>query len=559
MCIKNFKYKNGSTPAEIGLITAGVLLVGFFSFALFGDNISNIFQDKGKLAMFESNSSRADIPKVSPSLLTNTELTLSGQVLKTPIEAYIRSSSGGGKLIETNGSAGNMKDLAYIAKKYIAQIQKITETTNIHTSGLDQALKIYNDTIDEYILKDEATVSGKNDPLLKVINDLDIAVDLKKEGDVAKDLYTELNKILNQLPEGPEKSLLKTYTKDLLKMGEQLTYTIDSRETILEEIVEIVESLPEESSADSIDTTTFIQGWDRLQLLSATIIDKDGSIDINEKDFFDRILRDYLDEKEFDLVSYIEDKASYDTPFTVKQKDSRSMSITQELWNGWFKFANGQEMYLGSKNTSGSYNLWVTNGPVDSFEDKNMGVDFFGFEITATGITPMGAPGTEHEGTCNTTGWGCTYDVINNGYNIITNPDTTTNNIIKLKAIKEKLEEIYNDPNISQEVKDDIAKKIEVYLEGNFFEIFTGSYNNDALCDSLNGKKENNICVIDPKAYEKPVEVVDQLPPEKMPPDSIDPDDLNDTTDPMNTTDSSDYKDKPNGTNNINERTGIKP
>ncbi len=544
MCMNKYQKKKGSSPAEVGLIISGVLLVGFFSYTLFGDSIANIFQDKGKLAMFESNSGRASIPKANPNLLTNTDLSLNNQSFKTPIETYIRSAAGGGKLVETNGSAGNMKDLAYIAKEYIAQIQKTAETTNINTSGLDQALKVYNDTIDEYIQKDESIVKGANDPLLKVINDLDIAVDLKKEGDVAKGLYTELNKILDQLPESPEKSLLKTYTKDLLKMGEQLTYTIDSREQILyEELAKIVEPLSEEPSADSntsitnntIDTTTFMQGWDRLQLLSTTIIDKDGSIDINETDFYDRILRDYLDEKEFDLVTYAEKVSGYDTPFNVEHPNNPfALSEGKELWNGWFKFANGQEMYLGAKSASGSYNLWVTNGPVDVFEEKTMGVDFFGFEITETGIIPMGSPGNTHEGTCNTTGWGCTYDVINSGNNtIIANPDkdTNTTDVVKLKMAKEKLEEIYNDPNISQEVKDNIAKKIEVYLEGNFFEIFTGSYNNDALCGSLRGKKEKNKCVIAPKAYEKPVEVVHQLPPEKMPPDDIDPIDGDPTSD----------------------------
>ncbi len=496
---RKYKYKKGTNLIEIGIITVGVFLVGYFSFTLFGGSVANIFQSKDSLDMLESNSSRVAIPTANSSLLTNTDLNLNNKALKTPIETYIRKTAGGGRLVETNGAAGNINDLAYIAKEYTAQIMDVAKTTNVNTSGLSNALKLFNSNIDEYIEKDQALVADTDDPLLKIINELDFAVDLSKDGSVATLLSDELNKVLDQLPASSEKILLETYTKDLLHMGEKLTYSIDSREQELLE--EVITDEVQQVNNDIIDYNLLAQGGDRLERLAATIIKDRGKINTTDDfEFFDRMLRDYLDEAEFDLVSYSENTVEYDIP-NVVDKTSSNINPATELMNGWMKFANGQELYMGSSDSkNNTITLWLTNNPVDP-TNLTIGVDVFGFKVFPDGIYPMGSPGSPDQGTCDTTGWGCTYEFINNSSATQQNTTTSTSaNLRMLKSLKTKLEDLYNDPNISKEEKDDIAKKVSVYLEGNYYEVFNGSYNNNALCSSLNGDIKNNKCVLDSKA-----------------------------------------------------------
>ncbi len=596
MCINKFNCKKGSSPGEIGIITSGVLLVSFFAFTLFGDNIEKIFQNKNKLAMFNSNSGRASIPKVNPNLLTNTDLMINGQSFKSPVETYIRSTAGGGKLVETNGSAGNMRDIALITKKYIEQIQEMANNNNVNTSGLDNALKTYNNIVDEYIEKDDAIVSGRKDPLIKIINELDFAIDLSQEGDAAKTLSQELDNTLTQLPESSKKLFLKTYVNDLLSLGKNITYFVDSRnknllyEEIIDSITTTTDTVTEptasnpDANAGSTATSnsdlaiTMQPGVEKLNLLSSTIMTAEGSISPPNDAY--NYFKNYLTgSAEFDVAKTSEyangaasgssdgciasatgDITSINTVDGCSASASSSgvgsssssasasssssssssgatgsgyiklFSGSTETYKGWFKFANSQELFVGTKDQSTGYHkLWLTTGP--STDPMTIGSDLFGFEVTPTGIIPMGAPGSQYAGTCNTTGYGCTNDL--NQATVTNTQNTALLRYKKLINLKIKLEEIYNDPNIDQQTKDDLAKKIKVYLEGNFFEVFKGSYNNDALCSSLRGNVKNNKCVIDPNVYNKPIDtkpadiiklppVGDTMPPQKMPPDVID-------------------------------------
>ncbi len=522
MYIVKLKRKKGSSPAEVGLVAAGVLLVGMFSFSLFGDNIANVFQDKGKLAMFESDSNRAAIPKVNPSLLTNTDLTINNQSLKTPIEAYIRNSSGGGKLIETNGSAGNMKDLALIAKKYLAQIQETTKATNTNTSGLDNAIKIFNETVDDYLAKDETIVYGQDDPMLRIINELDLAIDLSREGDVAKNLAIESDKVLEQLPVGSDRFLLEAYAKDILKMGKRIDYHVDSRQyesfkkyiedylhPAPEDYVPPPEPAPGESDPATVETepvipvgeVEFAQMYNIALTLAESILDSERSIDTSKNDFFESI-RDGLDENDYfdGRMELDEDEEdNYNVPQVYKADGTLENSAFFD--DGYFELKNKQRLYIGRNGTEPL--LWIfTEG--SNNDTHVIGENVFGFKVDSYSINPLGTTGDGHENTCTDSGWSCTKDYHTE---LIENGSASSGLLLskydKLVALKDNLQTIYDDATVTDEKKLELANKVDVYINGPFSEVFESSFNNDALCRSLKGTVKDNKCNIDERVYKE--------------------------------------------------------
>ncbi len=101
----------------------------------------------------------------------------------------------------------------------------------------------------------------------------------------------------------------------------------------------------------------------------------------------------------------------------------------------------------------------------------------------------MGSPTYYNYDDCHSMGRGysCTAQIVETGYD----PLSSINNI---KALYEELIRIYNDPTISAEFKTDLAKRIDVYRNGTYADIFPDSFNSEVLCKGIGASIVNNQC-----------------------------------------------------------------
>ncbi len=70
-------------------------------------------------------------------------------------------------------------------------------------------------------------------------------------------------------------------------------------------------------------------------------------------------------------------------------------------------------------------------------------------------------------------------------------------NITTDEELKSKLEILVRNNELTNSEKQEIAKQLKVYRNGNYVDILSDTYNSDILCESLGGAVKNNNCILE--------------------------------------------------------------
>ncbi len=220
----------GQALNETSILIIAVILVGLGAAIASSGKIADFFDNSNKMAMDKSEirtEFKKDINKLPE--LSDITIKVDDKEVQVPVEEIIRKKLREGKYIQTLGDSGNLDETIALLNEYTKQIEEIIEDSPQNYDFVKQALISYTDAIDEYVSKDAKIVQSGNDPLLKLLNELDIAIDLSQEGDQAM-LIDEAIKMI-QMKYGHTKTgqLLIVYMNDMLKLGKSINYEVDSR------------------------------------------------------------------------------------------------------------------------------------------------------------------------------------------------------------------------------------------------------------------------------------------------------------------------------------------
>ncbi len=220
--------QNGTSLYENIIVACCLVMVGFLIIALAGDKIAQIFSNDPSTVV--SKKSRSNIKKSRQPVMTNTTLEINGEKTSSPLETVIKDKLLNGTYVQTSGgSGGNLTETVDVMNEFIRQLEKLAGGSISDYSNMQKSLKAYERSIQEYISKDKEIISGKNDPLLKTINDLDIKIDLAQDGKLALNLLRDTRKAMANMPDGHTKRMTKLYVKSILNLGKSIDYTVDSR------------------------------------------------------------------------------------------------------------------------------------------------------------------------------------------------------------------------------------------------------------------------------------------------------------------------------------------
>lgn len=494
------KLFKGQQLAEISVVAISIFGIAILGLYFFGNNLANIF-DKNNVASIYGGS--RDSKAIDPHVyLSNVNLTIGNMKFQSPVESAIRQQMTAGNLVETSGSNGNIRDTVGVIQSYINQYNQIVQTLPASPSkdALISALNGYNTDIKEYVSKDNSYVSGTDDPLAILVNELDIAIDINKNGGDAKTLSSAGSSLTNSLPDGELKNLINVLTNNTLNLGSSIDYKIDSR--VISKL-----NIPQ-STVTKITTAADVSSLTpTMQSYAAEL----AQITQNINDAFMKINNP--------VTAFSSAQAVSDLLSTTSSVASTIPSNAKD----YYSYLNGtnSHSYLagpGFTTTSGAsiyVNEFYQGCPVSTQHDLNnlpecadigidvngsagpniAGEDLFFLEITPTGIIPDGGTGSVDDPltTCvpgstgsNNNGWGCAGKYLG-----ISNTNTTS---LSLQDLKDYLVKIDNDPTISTDEKTLIAKQIKLYRNGNYSDILPDSYNSSVLCTTIGATASNGNC-----------------------------------------------------------------
>ncbi len=498
------KVFEGQCISELALIIIFISVVLVATVGLLGDSITNVFFQAEKLSSIFNNS-RASMNIDKQNKLMNTKFNLNGKEYSSPLEAHVSSKLTSGKLIETNGAAGNIREYVELFQAYISEFNDIIENESTsNKSNIDSILADYTKAIDDYVAKDNMLVQNNDESLLNNINNLDITLDFHKGGKLASSLKEEIDLLLVDYPDGPNKSLIKAYSKDILSFGEHINYIVDSRlisqnDKILDEYYNNLALVNNKAILNS--------KYKELQSATDDIVKKHNGD-----------LYGMCPNMEFDNTCFMELYKSY---FETTKSCEKSTSFgncmpsldDMSLYSGeridWdnrtdrYFIKESASMVLSNKSVLSFYEMedwyreesghvgeiWIdTNGASDGA--NTIGKDVFGFGLLADGsLEPMGSTAYYDFNDCNATGEGysCTNTMIDPNYD--PSEDFTT-----LQSLYDQLVKIQADKTISDEYKADFAKKIDVFREGTYADIFPGTFNSEVLCKGIGASIADNKC-----------------------------------------------------------------
>ncbi len=494
------KGQKGQSAQEALLLTISVALVLIAAVGLLGDSLSEIFINSDKVVSTFKDS-RTSISIDNSSLLTNTKITLGGESYSSPLETIVKNKLATGDLIETNGATGNIREYLEVFQGYISQLDDIIKKESFPSQNeVSTILLEYSQAIEDYTAKDDTLVYTPNDPLLKTINDLDIALDLHKEGELAEEFRAVIDKMLAQYPDGTMKNLIEIYSNDILRFGEKINYMVDSRVGVDYDGI-FSEFLPDETTPVNLKSK-----FENLQSITKTIVEKynndfvamcDVESDINDDCVMNEFKAHYettktcLGPNTWDNCMPPLNEMSYfngnkvDNDFFSNIDEAASFVLTDGSVMTFQKFgSSSQAIGLSS-------HIWIdTNGA--NIGPNTVGKDFVGFSISTTGeLSPIGAPGEfdEYLDDCNPAGKGytCSAQTVEQASSQLGEFDT-------LKALHDEVVRIRNDQAISTDYKASLAKKINVYRDGTYADIFPDSFNSEVLCRGIGASIADSQC-----------------------------------------------------------------
>ncbi len=493
------------------LILITVLCIFILSVGLFGSTLADIFNNGNVKLGF--NNKRTAFEEDKNAELSNTVLKYQDLEIKSPIEEHIRSLSSKSEFIETLGGKGNISEITKLISLHLDQVKGLAEKIpdNPNYSDFIQSITDYKNSIDTYTSYDDQLVTSEDDPLTKLINDLDIAVDIQRNGASATNLESATAKLLESLQDGQFKNLLKTYTDDIMNLGSSIDYHIDSR---LGEI-NLLEGEAATYNGNNYTDAATIFKLRQLNKKFQTIVENlkksnGGTFDNLCTDGDNICLRDkilpYFDNIDF-VFDNLAEECNYSGQLDPYKMDQISCNpdIFYNTYDQDGKYLEGDGLTAGFFGgftltdgtlirveryhegcTAGKYSIYKTgicarikfefNGVQ---EPNHLGVDHFKTVITENGGFEVFGTETDVEKDC----------TINDNYcgAFFLNNDMELSELLKqLKAIQQS--------NLSNEKKLAIAKAVNVYRNGSYNDIASSSYNSESLCSSIGATAEKDIC-----------------------------------------------------------------
>lgn len=570
--------KNGQMYSENILVALMVLGVSIAGISLFGNNISEFFS-KQDYPTDASERVRVEADEGNINFISEAKLIDGKKEYKTPIETIVRQNMLEKNYIQTTGPQGNVHETALIMKEYISQLKQIIaqdKSDNEEIKMFFAALNNYDAVINKYLRYNDKIINSGNDPVLKLLNELDMSIDLDADGYAAERLKTALVNLAKTLPEGTLKNLIKLYTSDILNFGKSLEYHIDSRIShnldntlvqglpsgtlpavgtpgmpdakIGQKLVNIASMLENAAQNITNEYNEIPKDDDLLMVALAQFLPLQSPDSWDDDDDY------WSSERTKKLNGYKESSGSFNDG-SLKLENGMALAIDTNN----FKLSSTKTSSVNGVTTEVSFNIETTGSIWIDIDGANIGAnqigtDVFGFMIKGDQIVPMGSDESEVTqaaiiaSTCASgstslfnSGWGCTQAYINNAQPI---PDVSNSDIPK-EELKEFLQQVAINPELNPVEKEKIAKQIKIYRNGNLQEIAPNSLNTAQLCSNLNASVSNGGCQLRPqqsvlktqlekkekddvqsvydampdKKYLPPV-----MPPESMPPQNIKPD-----------------------------------
>ncbi len=386
--------RKGSLNLDFLLVSCLIFLVSIVALENFGGHISAFFDNQPVDSTFSKDRHRFTAES-QKTVLSDTNIVIDGQNYIAPTEKAIIDKLKNNQMIETSGTYGDIKNHVTVLNAYIDQLEDIinknTEDEN-DISNLLLAISQYKETINQYIEKDNVIVSS-NDPLLKVINDLNVSLELSKDGESAVELANATIKALNKFDNNQKvKNIIGQYVNDIISLGESIDHSIDSRKR--QEIAEI----------------------------SATISEENGD---------------------------------YTTDYAYSDSSSPSASA-------WASASSGP----GSASSSASSSSSFGSASASASSSSSSSSSYSSASASASSSSSASASASASA----------------------SSPTT-----VKTQILIQELKNIYNDTNLSEEQKEEIAKQVHVYRSGTYFDILPNSYNTEVLGHNLDSVKIDNI------------------------------------------------------------------
>ncbi len=502
--------KKGQIYSENILVALMVLGISIAAISLFGDKLASFFQDQ----KYPTESSERASIKANPkdiNFVSNTLLIDGNKELRTPIETIVRQNMLEKNYIQTAGPQGEIYETALIMKEYLDQLKQFVGKSDDEDDEVGMflaALKRYERIVNRYLSYNDKILNGDNDPILKLLNELDMSISLDINGDVALELRHALMNLLSTLPDGPLRYLIKLYTRDLLSFGKSLDYRIDSRTSHNVEI----KTAEKKSTGDLplIGTPGMSAPEVGEMLTNMASVFKTAAQNITNE-------HNEIPNEDDDLIEALAE-------FLPLQSPDNWADDGDDYWSsGYTKKLNG---FLESRSAFNDGSLTLENGMALSIDNSAFGIlsgdddscaiwvdidganiganqigtDVFGFVALNDKIVPMGS--TDSNISMNScvpgsnsifnTGWGCTQSYMN------TTPTIDVPALGK-EELKQYLQEVAFSSDLNKIEKENIAKQIKMYRNGDLQEIAPSSLNTAQLCGTISANIQNGGCQLRPQ------------------------------------------------------------
>ncbi len=496
------KKNKGQNLIEYVVIGSMVLVICIVAIIFFGDSIADLFDNNSVANLFKSKTRTQNLQK-NYNYLSGVSLMFGGEKFSSPLEAKILDDINK-NISTTSGAEGvTVKETVEVLLQYINQLQNILKNNpdDKVQKLLYEAYKLYSGC-KEYSYKDGAAASNEN---LKLVNDLDIAVKLDKDGDLAVNFNRALNEVLTTLNDGNVKKLIEIYGEGILNLGESLKYKVDSR--LANKLGLNTDAM--RTSAAKFDTPTNAKNsWEFKEYTSST---QSQSVDISMSG------SDIVLQNSGGVPKIVLKKSSEDKRLIYRNKSN--LVDDYEI---------NSTIAIGTNSGTGK------SGVFFRAEDVDTGINGYSFEILHDGSNPYnnklyllkwmngvpttistaGFSGSEylHNGSIDlkVAVNGSQFTASIDGVKVLTYSDSTyTSGEIGMsygKSIDGTLSNfaVTYASDLDNKIKllqwaaanANAADKIDVYRNGNYTELLPESYNSKALCESLNAQILQNICAL---------------------------------------------------------------
>lgn len=520
------KMRKGQNLIEISVVGSIMLAVTLAGVFFFGDNLAEFFNSNNPSKFFTSKRFNVENKDIAQNYLSKIKIlfNLNGKDIdiNSPVEEILAQKMQDGTYVHTSGSSGNVKETVAVIKKYLEELSKLLDNappgTNI--AALKNAITGYLAKINQYESMNGNTVNGADDPLKKLVNDLDITVDFSANGKEATNLSKALNDTLAGMPDGNYKKMVELFANSALTLGKSMDYSISSR----------IGSELQGDLANYVDLKYFDREFENklseLQSYQSTLNTKNNNL-TNKTNLF------------YSQKNNLNNQIEYSRNLVALAKSvSNEMYHNTELNNilYYLNIAKSENSYsnvgtyipssLAIDLAINNINNLIVNTPqfitTTYYEtEKYCSIRVFGCclnwdtkTVTKTGVLEnpvydkvlalrdvLGATKQEKNNMNNTMG---TINTLKTQVSSLNNTVKVLSDYVNENSDSEKRKEksiilaMQNlDTNIiDQAEREKIAQYISVYRTGTYAELLPDSFNNKKICESLNSSISDNQCIL---------------------------------------------------------------